>query len=138
VLKGELLSFQESLKLPFVTPKNGRIQYSLVSLPQTPNTQFHIPISAQNNTQKDPPVTGVGSCCYRKPEPQIMNSTPNQHVCQRVESRLFTHITPSFRNTSLPNTPIRFQSGGSVPMPKFNPKLETAEHFLSELEVYMP
>jgi hypothetical protein len=66
-----------------------------------------------------------------------MHSTPNQHVCQRVESMPFTHITPSFRNTSLPNTPIIFQSGGSVPMPKFNPKLETAEHFLSELEVYM-
>jgi hypothetical protein len=60
-----------------------------------------------------------------------------QHVCQRVESLPFTQITPSFRHTFLPNTPIIFQSGGSVPMPKFNPKLETAEHFLSELEVYM-
>jgi hypothetical protein len=64
VLKGTLSSIQESLKLPFVTPENGRIHYSPVSLPQTPNTQLHVPNSAQNNKQKDPPVTGVGSSCY--------------------------------------------------------------------------
>jgi hypothetical protein len=96
VLKGTLSSIQESLKLPFLTPKNGRIHQSPISLPQTSNTQLHVPNSAQNNTQKDPPVmgvgssnyegtvlvdppvTGVGSSCYenRIPEPQMWHSTP--------------------------------------------------------------
>jgi hypothetical protein len=61
VLKGTLSSIQESLKLPFLTPENGRIHHSPISLPQTPNTQLHVPNSAQNNTQKDPPVMKVRS-----------------------------------------------------------------------------
>jgi hypothetical protein len=157
VLKSILSSVQESLKLLSVTPENGRVHHSPISLPQTPNTPLQVPNGANTNAQKDPPVTGAGSSCYdrtvlvdppvigvgsfcyenRIPEPQIVHSTPNNHVCQQVDFIPLTHITPFFRHTSLPSTTIIFQSGGSVPMPKFNPKLETAEHFLSELEVYM-
>jgi hypothetical protein len=64
VLKGTLSSIQESLKLPFLTPENGRIHHSPISLPQTSNTQLHVPNSAQINTQKDRPVTGEGSSWY--------------------------------------------------------------------------
>jgi hypothetical protein len=32
---------------------------------------------------------------------------------------------------------IYYNGGGNIPLPKFDPKLDTAENFLSELEVYM-
>jgi hypothetical protein len=95
---------------------------------------------------ENPHTTGIASSCYedrilngagKTPEHNFVHSTPVHCVFKPVESLPITHVPSSIQHPFLPNTPIIFQSGGSIPMPKFNSKLETAEHFLSELEMYM-
>jgi len=39
--------------------------------------------------------------------------------------------------SSAPPGPIIYQAASNIPTPKFDPKLETAEYFIDEVEVYM-
>jgi len=41
---------------------------------------------------------------------------------------------PSFMN---PPAPIIYQAAGNIPMPKFNPTLDSAEQYVQDLEIYM-
>jgi hypothetical protein len=94
-----------------------------------------IPECARNNgNNKNPHMSPPNNS---NPDPQSNQAPPLVLTPTTNVPHNSTFNIPQSNNSGPNQFPIIFQSGGNVPAPTFNPKLETAGNFIRELELYL-
>jgi len=115
-IKGKFVSLYD-----LVQANNARREASSVEVGQVVGSPGETPVRLESVA----PVSNLIETPVRPVHPVIQIPPPIQSFAY---PHSFTSSTP---------VPIIYQAAGNVPLPKFNPQLDTAENFISDIQIYM-
>ena len=129
-MEGKITELESGMRVKEKTPKESiTLPHQSENLVNPENINLNLPQNASNSDKQPQNVPNIETV-----ESQIPPQTNQSVNMPQITS------TP-FHNMSLFSNPqqnaVVFHSVGNIPVPKFKPKLETAEHFLKEVEHYL-